>query len=448
MSGASPTPARPSRLAYWIAAAAFIVLAVRQVRFVNAYAVNMMFGDQWDIYRPMFLGEGWWRTFDLQHGPHREGAGLWLTRFLADMSGWNSRWDAFAAIALMIAAALLAFRLALRFGLSSRPLLLAAVPLLFLNVHQYETFVGPVNLSHGVMPMALFMAYCLCWFQPAHGWRLAMVSLLTVLLIFTGFGLFVGLITPVLVAVEAVQAWRERDRAHALKAAAAATAVVAGWAAFAVGYTFEPAVPGFRFPYEHPAGYLLFVGKMLGNFFGAPVLSRTGLAIGLAAGTGLLAISAWNGLRCLVNGVVRDPCRVVLFCLSTFTLLYCANCAIGRVFTSDIAPLAPRYVTLMVPGGLAILLQLSRLGARRALAYLAVIYSVLLIPATAFPRPEEIVGAKWYADGRRSWRAAYLETRDEGEANRRSGFSVYPGPLGDRLPYLKARGLNLFLPGD
>lgn len=434
------------RLPTWIVGGTFLGLAGRQISFVHTHAVNMMFGDQWDIFQPMFLGQGWWQTFNLQHGPHREGVGLWVTRVLADVSGWNSRWDAFAASLLMISAAALGLRLALCFRIPGRSLALVAVPLLFLNVHQYETFVGAVNLSHGVMPMALFMAYSLSWFQPVQPRRLLLVSVLTFLLIFTGFGLFVGLLTPMLLATEAVQAWRERDRLHAVLAVAATLVVVVGWAMFAHGYTFQPAVSGFRFPYERPLEYFAFIGKMLGNFFGAPILSREGLVLGLLAAAGLTAIAAWNGARCVLGGVARNPCSVVLFCLSTYTLLYCANCAIGRVFTGAIAPLAPRYVTLLVPGGLAIFLQLSTLPARRPLSLLAVLYTVLLVPATAFPRPEEVVGANWFADGRRSWKAAYLETHEEEAADRISHFSVYPGPLGDRLLYLKERRLNLFLP--
>jgi hypothetical protein len=408
----------------------------------------MMFGDQWDFYEPMFRGQGWWQTFAHQHGPHREGAGLILTRILASISGWDSRWDAFAASLLLIGAAALGIRLARHFGIPGHSLLLAAVPLLFLNVHQYETFVGPVNLSHGAMPVALFMAYCLSWFLLGTLWRLTAVAALTFLLIFTGFGLFVGLLTPLLVGFEAITACRDRDWGHASVAAAAAAVTAVGWMLFARGYTFQPAVAGFRFPYEQPLEYFVFVGRMLGNFFGTAVLSRWQLVLGLLTAAALVAIGAWNAIRCLRNGVAEDPRSVVLFCLSGFTLLYCSNCAVGRVFTGAIAPLAPRYATLLIPGGMAILLQAASMPRRRPFTWLVYAYAVLLLPATAFPRPDEVSGANWYADGRRSWRAAYLASHDQGEADRMAHFSVYPLPLGDRLKYLEDHRLNLFLPPE
>jgi hypothetical protein len=97
--------------AAWVVAAVFAGLAWRQLEFVNTHAVNMMYADQWDLYQPMFLGQGWWETYVLQHGPHREGIGLLLTRALANASGWDSRWEAFAASILLIGAGALGLRL-------------------------------------------------------------------------------------------------------------------------------------------------------------------------------------------------------------------------------------------------------------------------------------------------------------------------------------------------
>jgi hypothetical protein len=440
-----PAGARPGAgLAAWIVAAVFTALALRQLQFVKTHAVNVMYGDQWDFYRPLFLGQGWWATFDQQHGPHREGIALVLTRALADLSGWDSRWDAFAASLLLIASAALGLRLAWRFGIPLRSLSLAAVPLLFLSVHQYEAFAGATNLSYGAMPILLFMALCLCWFLEGSVGRLLAIGALTFLLIFSGFGLFVGLLTPLLVLVEAAQAWRARERARAFAAIAATAITGAGWLLFARGYKFQPAAAGFRFPYEHPLEYFIFAGKMLGNFFGAAPLSRLGLVLGLAVAAGLAAIAVRNAVLCLKRGVASEPRSAVLFCLSAFTLLFCANCAVGRVFTGPIAPLAPRYATLLIPGGLAIFLQLDALAARRGALGLAMLYTLLLLPCTTLRRADEVAGANWFSDGRRSWKAAYLETHDEAAANRISRFSVYPGPLGDRLKYLEDRRLNLF----
>lgn len=431
----------------WVVAAVFAGVAARQLAFVADRAVNVLYWDQWDFYYPLFNGQGWWATFCRQHGPHREGAGLVLQRLLADVSGWDSRWDAFAVSILMIVAAGLGLRLATRFGIPGRSALLVAVPLLFLNVHQYEILAGAANLSYAAAPMVLMMAYCLSWFLPGLGWRLVALSALTFLLIFTGFGLFVGLLTPPLLAVEAAQAWRARERRHAAAAAAAVAAAGAGWALFSHGYTFQPAVAGFRFPYEKPLEYPVFVGRMLGHFFGTRLFSAEELVLGLVVAACLVAIAGVNGARCLRHGVAREPRSVVLFCLAAFALLYCANCAIGRVFTGPIAPYASRYSGLLIPAGLALFLQLASLARRRAFAWALVGYTILLVPATAVMAAYEVAGADWYADGRRAWKAEYLKTQDQSDADRVARFAIYPAPLNDRLAFLKEHRLNLFADG-
>jgi hypothetical protein len=435
-----------SRVLPWLVGLIFAGLAARHLAFVNAHATNILYWDEWDFFQPLFRGDGWWATFDLQHGPHRQGVGLVLTRAMAMVSGWDSRWDALAASSLMIGAAGLGILLARRFGIPRHSLVLAAVPLLFLNVHQYESFVGAVNLSYASVPMLLFTACCLSWFLEDRLWRLLAIAALTILLIFSGFGLFAGLISPPLVAIEAVQAWRAKDRAHAAMAIASLAIMAAGWAAFGRGYTFQPAVPGFRFPYEHPMQYFVFVGRILGNFYGTPVLSAAQLVLGLAAAAALVAISAWNGMLFLKKGVSSDPRAAVLFSMSTFALLFCANCAVGRVFTGSIAPLASRYASLLIPGGMAILLQLAVLPARGVMAWLALAYAVLLVPGTAFLRSDEVYGINWYSEGKRAWKAAYLSTHDEAKADQIANFHIYPFPLGTRLTYLEDRRLNLFLP--
>src|SRR5271154_5332895 len=135
------------------AGAAFAALALRQLCLVDRYAVNVLFFDQWGFYYPLFHGQGWWATFDRRHGPHREGIGLVLTRILAGLSGWNSRVDAFAVSAVIIAAALLALILLGRCGSRAGSGAALAIPILFFNVHQFEAFVGASNLSHGAMPV-------------------------------------------------------------------------------------------------------------------------------------------------------------------------------------------------------------------------------------------------------------------------------------------------------
>jgi hypothetical protein len=435
----------PSRIA---AGAAFAALAFRQLRFVDRYSVNVLFFDQWGFYYPLFHGQGWWDTFDRRHGPHREGAGLVVTRILANLSAWDSRVDAFAVSAAIIVAALLALVLLRRCGSRAGLAAAMAVPVLFFNVHQFEAFVGASNLSHGAMPVLLMMAFCLACFIRGDAWRLAALSLLTFLLIFTGFGILAGVVAPLLFAVETVQAARTGARGHAFMAAGAFLSVLGSWALFRRGYVFDPALANFHFPYEKPLQYAVFSGRMLANFFGLSVPGLGTVLFGLSLAAVMAAVCAWHGWRCLKHGVAAEPRSAVLCFLSAYEIIYCSSAAVGRVMAGESAPLASRYVTLLVPVGLVILLELSSLKRGQAAFWSCLFFTLAIAPGCLVLRPWEVESVNWYHDVKVTWRSAYLATHDEAEADRRARFVMYPVPLDFELSYLERNRLNLFKPGS
>jgi hypothetical protein len=431
-----------------VAAAAFAALAGSQLLFVGRHAVNLLFFDQWGFYYPLFHGQGWWDTFDRRHGPHREGIGLVVTRVLADLSGWDSRVDAFAVSAVIIAAALLALVLLRRFGSRAGLGAALAVPVLFFNVHQFEAFVGASNLSHGAMPVLLLMAFCIACFIRSDAWRLATLSLLTFLLIFTGFGILAGVVAPLLFAAEAVQAASSGERGHALLAASALLSTFASWALFERGYVFDPALANFHFPYERPLQYGVFSGRMLAHFFG---LARPGagpLLFGLLVAALMVGACAWHGWICLKRGVAREPRSAVLFFLAAYEVVYFSSAAVGRVMGGESAPLSSRYVTLLIPAGLVIVLELSSLRSARAAYWSCLLFALAIAPGCLVLQASEMESVNWYHDVKVTWRDAYLATHDQNEADRRAKFTMYPAPLAYELSYLERNRLNLFKPGN
>ncbi|MEI8341403.1 MAG: hypothetical protein WCH43_07720 [Verrucomicrobiota bacterium] len=417
----------------------------RQCQFVNRYAVNMMFWDQWDFYTPIMNGN-WWRIFIHQHGPHRQGAGFLITAVLAKLSGWNSRWDAFGVSYLILLAAILAIPIARRCGVRSG-FAMTAVPLLFFNIRQYEMFAGASNLSHGAMPILLLMLYCLAWFITGRVWRLAILSFLTFLLIFTGFGLFMGLITPLVLVVELAQAVRARETRHLLWVSGALLLIAFFWLIFSRGYHFEPAVAEFKFPHKRPLEYLYFMALMLANFYGVPGHGFWPMMAGGCAILGLIFICFRHAKLMLMKGIETGRENVVIFSLSAFALFYLANTAVGRVCLGLVeAPAASRYVTLLSAGGFAIFLQLGSMRSAKFANIACVAYALLLLAGTLNLRPDDWASVHWLHNGRLAWREAYLETNDERSANQRSGFKVYPDSdvITGHLEYLRQHRLNLF----
>jgi hypothetical protein len=140
---------------------------------------------------------------------------------------------------------------------------------------------------------------------------------------------------------------------------------------------------------------------------------------------------------------------VVIFCLAGFALVYCANTAIGRVCMGLVgAPAASRYLTLMIPAGLAVYLHLATLASARRAHLLGLAYVVLLIPGCLFLQNGDRENVRWYSEGRRAWKAAYLATHDAVQATRQANFPIHPFPdtLTERLQFLEKHRLNLFKP--
>ena len=447
----APPPAR-QRLPLAVTAVVLLVLAVRQQQFVAAHAVDVMYFDSWELYQPLFDGGGWWASFDLQHGPHRQGLGGLLMRATAVRSRWDTRCDAAAVSWVLIAAAVLGVGLAWRCGVRGWPLV--AVPVLYLNRRQYAMFVASANPAHGAIPVLLITALGLAGFARPAAVRLPLVVGLTAGSIFTGFAVFVGLIVPPLLAVELVAAWRAGDRRRAAAVGAALVAVAATWAVFAHGYRFDPASAEFRFPVERPIEYLGFVGVMLANAVGVGSW-QTGpgwgtVAIGLCVTAAVAAVCLDRGRRVVRAGARGDPASAALFCLSAYGLLFAADAAVGRTPMGWQTGAASRYVTLCVPPLMAVL---CRAGAspRRAVRRLAVGCGFLMAVGTVTLHPGDEREAAAIRDACLHWRRAYLFTGDPAAADRLTHFLIYPDLyprplLPARLDYLRRNGLNLFDP--
>lgn len=437
---------KPWKLLSWLAlAAVFIGLAWRQHAFVDRYAVNVMYWDQWGIYGPMFEARGWWDGFSYQHGPHRQGAGFLVTRVLAEASDWNSRWDAFGVSWTLLAATVAGLALAWRCGVRSA-LALAAVPLLYLNIRQYEQFAGPSNISHGAMPLLLLTLYGLAWFVKHRGLRLALLTGLTFLAIFTGFGFYIGAISLLLFGVEGVQLARQKDWRGAVQMGFALGGVLASWGLFLSHYRNETASVGLPQLLEQMDQTLHFVGVMLANSHGVWGTGWVATTTGLTLFALLLALGLYQGVQLVRVGVAKaEPHCVVIFSLTAFVALYCVSAALGRLGEGIEAARASRYVTLMIPAGLAFCLQLLAMKQPWIVRGVFTGYLGLLVFLTLQLRPGDLKQAESFRATRVVWAQAYLDTADIKKANEAAGQEIFPGStIQAQVDYLQEHRLNFF----
>jgi hypothetical protein len=437
-------PAGPSsRARTWlvpaVVAASFAFGAIRLLAYVHRYAVDIFFWDEWDYFSGLFNGASEWQLFARQHGPHRMGLGMWLMQAILELSHWNARAVAFAAAILYVLAALFALVLKRRIA---GPLTIfdAAIPLLFLQLGHYETWVGATNLSHGPLPLLMVVLFALSLTWRGDWSRALPATALACAATATGFALFLPLVA---VPVFAVIALRAERRAPWILGIACA---IASLSAFFVNYRFMPAVDCFVFPAPHPLDYLRFLGLFLGHAAGLPPLAGAwewgfiGVAVAsLAFGAAALALS-WRE---------PSPFWCAVAALQGFALLFGLNSAVGRVCLGTGSAVASRYVPYAISGCFAVYLALSRLRGPAWLRPAALTLALACAAAASFPGRNR-GGIAYLSSAKAGWRACYLRTHDLEGCQKAGELPIYPRPaatgLQQKLDYLEQRRLNLFTP--
>ena len=316
------------------------------------------------------------------------------------------------------------------------------VPCLFLTLAQIDQLIGVPNPSYSAFPELLIMLYCMAWTMRDGPARYGAIIVLNFLLVYTGFGLFMGIVTPVLLALDVRRVMRASSRPAAVPLAALGLALVS-FASFFYGYYWSPAVSCFVFPDPRPLNYPWFVSLMLSLFMGI----RRSLVLASVLGAGLALVMAalllWHGLR-LWRARHWADLDVTMVALLGFTLLFGLNAAIGRVCLGmPAAAQSSRYVGLLVPGFLAVYLRLMswRDGTKRAVAI--AVFAVLVLPNTLKMHKDPI-----QENGKRAWQACYLKVEDIDYCNQTTGYPPHWNAaathLKEKLDYLKRNRLSLF----
>ncbi len=246
----------PSVTIAWITAV-YLGLSARLLFHIHQHAANMLFLDQWDFYTPLFRGEDLWTLFRWQHGPHRMGIGLVLTKIVAELSRWDTRVESLVIGGVMVLNALLA--LVLKKRITGRwEWWDGVVPLLFLSMGQASIFLITPNLSYAAVPLLLLLLYghCLTLRNPLQ--RYACILVINFLSIYTGFGIFLGLITPVIIG-SACMKWNTRSRRVFYLLVGFLFLSLLSLASFFVGWRLNPAVGCFQFPHPRPHEYFLYM---------------------------------------------------------------------------------------------------------------------------------------------------------------------------------------------
>ena len=426
-------------------AAAVVALGIRFFLIISKNSVNVFFYDQWEYLTPFFRQPpGFTELFFLQHGPHREGIGLFADKFLYPLTHWNARVDSFIVGGSIFAAMLLA--LWLKYKLFGR---LAysdiSIPLIFLTLQQSEIVVGAANPGTAGLPLLMIMLYCLALLGRNRLLKYAILLALNFLLIYTGYGLFMGVVTVGVFLLECDWSWRGITSASFASACAALVLAAASLASYFVHYTFSSGVDCFEIPHDRWLQYPRFSALMFSGFVVPRPLHVSWEMTALGTALLVISVAVLGWYLCHVMHNASCPGALVGAVLLSYSLMFCATAPIGRLCLGLQAALESRYVTLMIPAFLAIYFYLlSKAGGGRRNVVFS-LWVLLLMPATVLKPWEEV---RWYSDGKRDWAKCYVRTENIEFCDRTTNFFLHT-PVGEtglreKLDYLKQHHLNLF----
>ncbi|MGH9515345.1 MAG: hypothetical protein ACRD3P_06665 [Terriglobales bacterium] len=436
-----------------LVAITFIVYAARMFWLISRYAVNIFFADQWDFNNAtLFQRHSLWEMFRWQHGPHRQGVGALFERMVDPLFRWNSRTESFVIGGVIVVAAICALWLKKRLY-GDLSVFDVVIPAILFTPALWQTLFMTQNFAHGPFPLLLVLLYFISWTCRRPALRYALVLFLNFITIYTGFGLFLGVLTPVLLILDY---WTSTPQNRLLKAYFISTVFVSALslASFFFGYTFQSGEKCFSFQPQSPLSYLAFVALMFANFFGIRHVAFSSQAIGTLIVIALL-ISLIMFARRLSAGKWADLGRedhnraVIVVGLITFSLLFCANTAYGRLCGGLGVALQSRYSIYLEPAVLGFYFFLLSLRHESRRFFL----TGFLIAVVAASLNTDRGGMVFSRDVKQRWKTCYLQTEDIQGCNKSVGFPIYTvSPeqtrlthLQEKLEYLKATHQNLYL---
>lgn len=426
----------------WIVALIFLALAIGLFAFVDHYAINLLYWDQWDFFNGLFEGADPWTLFRWQHGPQRQGVGNLIMAALFWATGWNARSIAFAAATAAMLAGLGALWLVKRMC-GQVTLWDVTVPFIFLTTANYETYTGPSNLAHGPLPELFLIAYALSFTVRSHVRRAALIVLVNFFAVTTGFTLLLGGITPAVLLLSAFQpGLGSRERGAYAAALALSVATVAH---FLSGFAFQTAADCYKFPHDRPWEYVSFAGWILIRPFNpvGPMGSGPWPDVLAVLSAAAFLYATFRALQSRGASTLWNVTSVVM----GYTMAFVVVTAIGRVCLGLESAASTRYIPYVLPAILsAYIVMRCELPAGRWRALALALFLVLCVGKETSRQPRD--GARAAATVKRTWRDCYLRVHDIAACDQRAGFPAYPWPefthMQQKLDWLEARRYNLF----
>jgi len=423
-----------------------IIAAIRWFYFIDKYSVNMLMSDQIGFYSAFVNNWSLWDTFNMQFGPQRQGIGLVLTGLIDGLSGWNTRWTSFA-IGVFIFLAATVYLLLRRKINGKLDAFDVFIPILLLSPVQFGIFTVTPFMSHSAVPALLLPLFLLALFIRPLLLRNIVLLIINFNLVYSSFGFFMGVITPMLFIYEMVFERKMQNR-KAL--------VINGFSVLFVILTFVLFFTGYRANYisatvefTAPWRYIWFIALGYSAVFGAKGIGIIQTVFGLLFLLLVLWVFALSLKRILYQNkdqyITSTRSHKIIVILIAYSLIFLVNTALGRISLGIGYAQAPRYFPYVVPSviGVYCFFKISEFKSR---AFFILLLFALMM-AYQFVSYYDVQLMKKWADAKSQWKETYLKHESVSRANSVVWFTIYPDSnlVKSRFDFLKEHKLNIYL---
>lgn len=399
---------------YWLI---FSVLVLRLFLFVDQYAVDLFFNDQWSYLTtslfPSSLAEGFFTPL----GPHRIGLGYYFFKGVLSISDYNNR-----SIALMVAGFI-----SLNAGIftwlkgrmiGSLQLTDVFIPLIFFNLHQYAIVLNNPNISIHQLIFTILLLLLILFCHGMSKTRFLILLFAIPIISFTGNGFFVGI---ALVIFTLLMGLKQPTKKYWWWAATLTAFVSSGLYLFSANYAAMDCGSSL----SGSAGY--YFQFLRGMVLNGLLISSPGSIFKTALSLILVVIALWSTAVKLIR--YKDEQRLAPMLIILYVLLFIAATTLGRWCFGLPITESSRYVPQIAMGFLAFALWT---GNNRAWAYN--IFSVFLTLMYLYGIPkfyrwkEPVV--QTYSQNMNHWKDCYVKHGNAPFCNDTLQFQPYPGDIG------------------
>lgn len=409
-----------------------ILLSVRLLKFIDATAVNLLFSDHWTYLKPMFENGNAWDRFTYQHGPHRQGLGFVISGWLMQASNWDTRVDSyFIGIVLCVTNALLLYLLKKYRGKIILNDLIC--PILVLSPIHYETILLATNSSHSVVPLFLLVLSCFAFFMANELLSAIYILVCGFLLVFTGFGLFAGLLILLFLALKSLYlSIHTQDKILHL--------ILFGLSCapplyYFCTYNFQFATYDFSLKPPTTFQYLEFICYLWSGLFQI----RPPYAFGAGA---IILLCLFASLAMLHKEFyqTKDKKYLIPFYFIVSSLLYSIAVSTGRIETGANFAQGSRYMTLPMLGIFGLYLSIQAIKIKWIKTTSMFILFLLSINDINLDKTHyEVLNG--FQDIKRKFLAEYSSGKSLEQVQADSGV-IIPGATQERFQQLQERGLH------